>query len=93
MPIHVPVEINFSFINQKIIFFLKTYVLLFNSCKVECCDVKQRDFETLVFKFFKNKHYCIVGLRAFVKRRLLNCIEPNWFLRTLEDFGLLSFRY
>ncbi len=50
MPIHVPVEINFSFINQKIIFFLNTYVLLFNSCKVECCDVKQRDFETLVFK-------------------------------------------
>ena len=34
-------------------FLLRISVLLFSSCMMECCDVKQRDFETLVSKKFK----------------------------------------
>ena len=48
-------------------------------------------FVFFVFQFTTNKchaklskHYCIVGLRAIVIRRLLNRIEPIWFLRSLK---------
>ena len=36
-----------------------------------------------------NKHYCVEGLRAIVKRRLLNCIETIWFVKLLKNLQCL----
>ena len=51
---------------------------------------KTRDRKYFCFNrihhFYTNKHYCIVGLRAIAKRRLLNRIELIWFLSSLNIF-------
>ena len=55
-----------------------------NSFKCLSCVCKILESVSILSTSFPNNHYCIVGLRAIVIRRLLNCIEPIWFLRSLK---------
>ena len=50
-------------------------------------------FHLHFFSHYLTKLGCIGGLPAIVKRRLLNCIEPIWFLKLLKNASMKLFRH